>query len=1033
MAVRDVRRHPWQTLLILALIGLPVFALTAGSILMASVSMPSETEQRERHLWGFDGTITEAGFPKGNLQSPTDPQLSISEKDNETNGYEIDVAGLDAEAAEWNVCPGGEECSVDEAIPSGTEATMVRAADGEVAVPGSQLDIQVVIADVHRDDLRGDGHRFELLDGALPGPQQALASGALLEELAAANERAEARGLEPASLDSVTLNLPDGGTVALPISGTLLDRQAQWPSPVDLVRPLQGGLSTVFVPAGSPTAEAFAAEGSVTVYLNGEVPDDYSAYRAYNQADFAVLFAPVMDGSGPVQDAFDDLWGSGTPWMSMVPLLFIGVLALAETGLLAGAAFAVGVRQQRRATALLSVTGAEPATLRQTMVFSGLWCGLLGSLAGAVLGVGTAWGLLWSAEARHVVVFGPHVPWWLVLTAVLLGLICAVVAAWVPTRSVSRQDAWAAMKGVAGERRPVSRRMLTAGLIVAGVGLLVFLGASGYGMAVPTIGALFDALPVLVVLLGFSSLLLLAGVLMLLPGIVAGWARLSSRLPVSLRIAARDAYRNRSRTVPVAAAVVAATAVGAAAIVGLGLGTADQGDHARAGSPTEDTGYLGVRDEAGIQRVLAQEALWSENDETPTVDDLQLFTGGASGAVDELQSLSTVPGTPQLMDHWQVYSPRSSCEFDYSADCSELIPLYPEDSVCHVPIPQAPTVSERSEAVYQAIRSMSRAASQSCGISGPSQPNSLNPDPMMSVMVVDPLRPETVPAPLFGGDDELVSAVQSGQAVVFDPEYVDEDGQLTLGEFTMDVGEVPGLSLNPDLPGGPGQPVLPESAPESYEPGISAVVGRNVMWAPEHEVTVDAVVAPELEGDEPIAVIPVTALAGMDQSMALDGVLARFAEPVSDEQLTLTNDVLQGQDLWLSSMTSSDGFRMAGLWGLTALTAVLVITVAGMTTGLALADARRDQTVLSSIGANPGTRKNMAAAQTFTGALTGTVLGVPVGALPVMGFGLLQLYTVDWIPWLPLLTLIIGGPLLAAALTWMVVPGRLPMREADRD
>ncbi|WP_159552522.1 FtsX-like permease family protein [Citricoccus sp. K5] len=1043
MAARDLRRHPWRTLLILLLIGLPVFGVAFGSVITASTSLPSQAEEHRQWLWGFDGYLAPGEFGDRDLQSPTDPHGAINAQDaaDGTYGATIDLEALDEAAQDWPVCPAGTDpaagCSLQEALPAGADATFVTTARGSLEMPGSSVDVEIVIADFSRPDLQGEDRRFQLLDGGLAGDGQVMASPGLLTELDAANERAEVRGLAAAPTDRVELELPGGGTagssdpISLAISGTQLDRSQQWATAMDLVLPLRDGHPVLYVPAGSEAAAAFEVPGEVTAYLTGDVPDDYASYRAFNEAGFSVLFAPVMENPGEIGAIFDSLWSSAQRWMIYLPLVFIGVLALAETGLLAGAAFAVGARQQRRATALLSVTGAEPATLRQTMVFSGLWCGLVGAFGAALLGVGLALGLLWAADARHVLVYGPHVPWWVVSLAVVLGLACAVVAAWIPARAAARQDAWAAIKGASGERKPASRRLFVAGLVLVGAGVLIAAGAMAVGMAVPTIGDLNRVMGALALLFVGSAMLLLLGMLMLLPSTVTGLARLGGRLPVSLRMAARDAHRNRTRTVPVAAAVVAATAVGAAVLCSVAM-TAHGIDGGRQGAPTADTGYVWVQDRAEIQRALDQEASYAEGGEAPTADDLGLYTGGARGVVKELQGLSAVPGAPRMVEQWQVHRPQSSCAVDYSADCFELLPLYPEGSTCHIPIPDGPTVDDRRLAVDEAGQAMSRADGVTCGIEAGTMGSPLDPDPLTNIMVVDPLRPETVPLPMFGGDEDLLAAVRSGQAVVSDPEYVDADGRVTLGEFTLDVDAVPGVELGEE------DRIWIEEMEASGDPtagitGFSAVQGSSVLWKPEHSVSLDAVVVPELEGDQPIAIIPVTALAGMDQSMVLDGVLARFAEPVTEEQNALASDVLGSEDLWLSSMFEGGSGMQPLLWGIAGATALLVFSVAGMTTGLALADARRDQTVLSSVGANPRTRKSMAAAQTFTGALLGTLLGVPVGAVAVIGIGAVQFYSVEWIPWLQLAVLVIGVPVLAAALTWLVVPGTLPIRQRDRD
>ncbi|MGM7671039.1 FtsX-like permease family protein [Microbacterium sp. A93] len=1059
MAARDLRRHPWRTLLILLLIGLPVFAVSFGSVVVASTELPTAAEEREQLLWGYDGYLTQGVFSPDDLQSPTDLYGAV-DAESAAEGLEapaVDVAALNAAAKDWPVCLRGEGCSVQDAVPAGTEATLLSSGSGTLTVPGSSLDVRLVVADFTDEALQGPDRRFQLVQGALPGQGEVLASSGLMDELASARERATARGLEAGPTDRVELEIPKadlGGeptqatestqATELTLSGTLLDRIDVYPSALGLFQPMELWESVLYVQAGSETAQAlfdsgFNGEAEVTAYLSGDVPDDYAAYRAYNLAGFSVLFKPVMLQPGPVQAAFEGQYSADGAWMILVPLLFVGVLALAEAGLLAGAAFAVGARQQRRSTALLSVTGAEPATLRQTMVFSGLWCGLVGAIGGALLGVAGGVGVVWAAQARHIPAYGPHVPWWPVVAAVVLGLVCAVVAAWIPARAVAGQNAWAAIKGATGERKPVSRPVLLTGLVLTAVGLLLALVASVVGMALPTLGALREALPWLAVALVASALLLLLGVLMLLPGTVTGVARLAGRLPVSLRIAARDAHRNRSRTVPVAAAVVAATAVGTAvltsmALVEAGYETLD-GSNARYGSPSPDTGYVWVQDHASIEKMLRQEALYSEDGQQPTAAEIGMYTGGASGAVRQLRAAEATPGSPRLVEYWEVHGAQPSCEVLSTNDCSELMPLYPQDSPCRAPVPTQEIVDDRRVAVDEAMYAMTRAEAAACGAGGAggggSGSLSLN-DPMSTLMVVDTLRPETVPAALFGGDAEAMAAVQSGKALVFDPQYLDGEGRFTVGQFATDVDRVPGVSLGEedrawfDEMEADGDPIAGKMA-------ISAAQGRNTIWEPERTRTLDAVEAPAPEGDHPIAIIPVTALAGMDQEMALDGVLARFAEPVTTDQVSLVNDLLSADDLWLSSMAQSAGDRFPVQWLVAGLVGLLVISVAGLTTGLALADARRDHAVLSSVGAPPGTRKSMAAAQTFTGALLGTALGVPVGAIAVVGIGLIDLYSAAWIPWPQLAVLVLGVPVLAAVLTWLVVPGRLPVREADRN
>ena len=70
----------------------------------------------------------------------------------------------------------------------------------------------------------------------------------------------------------------------------------------------------------------------------------------------------------------------------------------------------------------------------------------------------------------------------------------------------------------------------------------------------------------------------------------------------------------------------------------------------------------------------------------------------------------------------------------------------------------------------------------------------------------------------------------------------------------------------------------------------------------------------------------------------------------------------------------------------------------------------------------------------FSGGTTGLCIGhVAPEAANGGPIGLVQDGEAAWVPWPQLALLVVGVPLLAAAITWLVVPGRLPVRQADRD
>lgn len=1047
MAARDLRRHPWRTLLVLLLIGLPVFGLAFGSTLIAS-DQASSQEQLHRQLWGFDGVVAEIGFPPGAHQAPDSLHRYLTAQELEGLGIDPGMLGgaepvervcpdsaysaarttqTDTDTDPLNMDPRPQLCSAsaaaEKALRGDGETVVVGETYAEVQGAGAPIGVTVVIADFTREDLIGEGRRFDRVSQA-PGADStsASASRSLHAELSQSADRARARGLEEQPADRVTLRLQDGSEVVVPLAGTMEDRASQFVSIGGYLSPEPQTTPHLFVQAGTPAAERLMEDADERVYLTGSVPTEHRSYLPFTEAGLGVLFSQVPENSAEIQAVFDAAWTTTADWSTLLPLLLLGVLALAETGLLAGAAFAVGARQQQRATALLSVSGAEPATLRQTMVFSGLWCGLIAAGAGALLGLLAGCGVVWAAEARGIPTYGPHVMWPAVLGAVVLGLVCAVVAAWVPAHAVARQDAWAALKGASGARRPISRRLLVTGLVVTSLGLAGVVGATLYGMAVPTVGDLQRSLPTLAVVLMGGTAVLLAGVLMLLPGIVTGVARAAGRLPVTLRMAARDAHRNRSRTVPIAAAVVAATAVGTLALTAM-ASLSLQAVPPTHGSPSTQTAQIPVEDIVSVRQQVENQRTNGAPDATAA--SMRLFQGEADGVLEAVQETQSVPGTPHAVQSWEVHRAVPECSGPNRPDCHELAPLYPEISICHLPIPEHTDEAARRQQIWTQMEERPRQEAARCGQS--TSFSSFGADGLRGLLVVDPDRPETMPQPVLRADPQLNQALEAGKAVVFDPELISPEGTVTLGEFGTDPTAVPGMASmwTDDVEQG-GMPGL-----DGW--GTSAIEGRHPVWEPARTVTLDAVQAEPLPGDTPVMVLPVTALDGLEQRMGLTGVLLEYRDPLTSDQVKLMNDELIGKDLQFLAMGEEDRGWEVGLWVATALMALIIITVAGITTGLALADARRDQTVLSSIGANPSTRKSMAAAQTFVAALSGTALGVPVGALALVGLGLVQAYDVSWVPWWQLVVLVVGVPLLSAALTWLVVPGRLPIREADRD
>ncbi|MGW3771879.1 FtsX-like permease family protein [Actinomadura verrucosospora] len=225
-------------------------------------------------------------------------------------------------------------------------------------------------------------------------------------------------------------------------------------------------------------------------------------------------------------------------------LAMIVAMVVLEVVLLAGPAFMVDVRRRRRELALVAASGGAGRHLRAVVLASGLLLGGIAALAGAGLGIAAA-----AVVAR--LGSGPDglgpltVPWTVVAVTMLLGAGSGVLAALVPARQAGRMDVVAAL---AGRREPPGRAR--RGLPIAG-GVLVVAGVAGSLEGVRVLREFGAALGAVAIIIG----LVLAG-----PWIVETTGRLAPRLPLPLRLAVRDGARNRARTAPAVAAIMAAVA-----------------------------------------------------------------------------------------------------------------------------------------------------------------------------------------------------------------------------------------------------------------------------------------------------------------------------------------------------------------------------------------------------------------------------------------------------------------------------------------
>lgn len=1043
MALREARRHPWRTVLVLLLIGLPVFAVGFGSVLAQTTAARETTDRLDAVLHGFDGIITSwpgeedstSGIP---WQVPDQPGFVLDGKYLETIGFDPN---------EWTQRAKG----LTTELPEGVTVTTVQSGSVNVTFGegDDSVNMAVQVVDAQNPALFGPDKPFEVLRGSWSGGDTVAGSQEVFDALAAADRRANGRGEADVPQDRLTITLPDGGSQTVALTGDMVDRSNQYPTGRDLLiwpwedRIAGSGYPALLVDANSDLGQAISDPemGVTTQYLTGQLPTGYESYVPFLAEGDSVVFRPVVENLHPeLATVFENVTGPMSQYaLNLVPLGVLAAVVLAETGLVAGAAFAVNARSQRRSTALLSVTGAEPATIQQTMLWTGLVGGTLAALVGAGLGVGTGVVYILWARSFGAPFFPPSVPWVFMAALVAMGIIASVVAAWFPARSVAQQDAWASIKGVVQPRRAPSRTMWIAGLVLAGISLAAVVGATVWGVTIPTVGQLAEHGGTILIILIAGGAGLVVATLLLIPGILHTSARLGGRLPLPLRMAARDADRNRGRTVPVTVAMVAAAMVGAL-VLSLGsltawalsgLSSSDQ-------SLPSDMGLVTVPTERDLAYMRDQAIEFGDD---PSLVDSGAFLGGLDGALQELRSATSIPGGPRLAGAWDITIPVSSmCNDSFSKDCTRLALIYPEDSICYLPMPQNERFLERQEVVTDQLQTMTRQAAAACDYD-PLGPVNWAPDTFgtSGIVVFDPDRPEQIPGPWRDMVPGLGEALADGKAVVFDPQLVSESGTVTLAEFTQDLAKVPDVvdtsmedawawdAERSNL----GDEYLPEDEMSDVpsQPAEPLVSGHP-LYDPQWSNQIEAIVVDGARGI-PQAIIPASALTGSDQDVDDYGVLAQFTRSVSQDHVTLVNEVLEPRALQLQAGPTGEEDLQNMLWTVTAVLALILVTVAAITTGLAMADSRRDQGTLDAIGAAPNTRRAMAAAQILVATLVGSLLGVVVTSLPVIGLGLSTYLSLDWVPWPQLVVLIVGVPLLTAAITWLVVPGRLSSREAS--
>ena len=414
IARRDALRHRGRSLLVVAMIALPVLGVTTVDVLARTFEL-SDEEKALRTLGQADAFFVDSGM------------TSIAQS---TGGF----------STEESARPSGTPSDLAAVLPPGSRTLTDVSRDGAVTADGRTTRVEQRALD-HADPLARGIYR-QVSGRAPAGPGEAAVTTALAERL----------------------SLESGGQIALqdePRPRTVVGVVAST-SYLDALTVLLPGQPALPPPGSNATAR-------LLVDVPGELT--WSLVQAANDRGVFVEALRPVPGAPPEPDYGDD-------GEALAVLVLVVGMALLEVVLLAGPAFAVGAKRSARQLALVAATGGDPRDVRRTVLGGGLVLGLTGALAGALGGIALAAVAVplftrlsadvpGAFEVRPLEVGG--------IAAVGVGT--ALLAALLPARAAGRQDVVAALTGRRGTVRS-SRGLPVLGVLMTVAGAAVALAGA---------------------------------------------------------------------------------------------------------------------------------------------------------------------------------------------------------------------------------------------------------------------------------------------------------------------------------------------------------------------------------------------------------------------------------------------------------------------------------------------------------------------------------------------------------------------------
>ncbi|PZT72811.1 MULTISPECIES: FtsX-like permease family protein [unclassified Streptomyces] len=920
IARRDALRAKGRSALVVAMIALPVLGVTAADITFRSADL-SPAEQLTARIGAADALFNDAGMgpveqmPDGNMYNP------VGEMPDE------ELPPIDMRAA----------------FPRGARAISEQSVPGTVTTAYGIASVEII--ELKTSDRMARG-KIDLLKGAFPrGTGEMVATEPFLESA----------GLRVGSDVTVT---PSGrkytitGAVELPAD---LEAKLLYAEPGAVIAPWQK-----LAEGDKKVPEPHPGQPQWLVEMPGQAGVGWQDVLAANKAGAVVSSRQVFENPParseiPLLKSYPDYdrVGSGGGEAGAAAITVVA-MALLEIVLLAGPAFAVGARRSRRQLGLLGTCGGDRSQVRAVVLGGGL---VLGG-AGAVAGV--AAGLLLT------VVFRPMIEGWAghrfgslvirpteLLVIAVLGLVTGLLAALAPAIVAGRQSVLESLTGRRGVRRSSRVLPVTGACVLAlGVFVAVYGGTSGDSM-----------------LVAGGSVVAEIGLLACIPVIVGLLGRLGRGLPLSPRMALRDAARNRGRTAPAVAAVMAAVA-GSVAIATYMASNLAESDYDYMPMLTEGTISLSAGDAESAARLPVARAAVEHN----------------------------MAVTGRRADVSRVWA-GSDCNIYYEEEDScgsmELVKPVGKGHTCPLDADGAKELAARLSADEH--RAMMR--TPAC-VDVRVSTSSFNSD-ANNIVVADAAFLDTY---VKLHDPAAAAALKAGTPVLLNEAYA-ENGEVTLkAVHRYNDKDTKNRELHP----GP---------PEKTTDRLKVYVAK-----PEYATT---------PGVRMILPQPTAERLGL-HTEPYGSVYTVGHAPTDEESQRVSAAIDQaGGGLWVQTNSGANDRGSTILLILTLFAGVVTMGAAAITTGLAKADAEADLTTLSAVGAPPHVRRSLSGFQCLVVALTGVLLGTAAGLVPAVALRLVDLreamkqmritpmesaYTPIVVPWATIGLLAVAVPLLAGVL-----------------